>query len=297
MDRFSAMRVLLAAVDAGSLTAAGRALGAPLATVSRKISELEAHLRTQIFVRSNRRLVLTDAGRAYVEACRRILDDIDEAERAAAGEYSAPHGVLTVAAPVVFGRLHLLPVLAGFLSAYPNIDVRLELSDRSVDFLEEHVDVAVRVGVLPDSDLVAAKVSETRQVVCASPSYIAARGRPRTPDDLARHDCITFDRLNGPDAWVFATAAGELRAALNSRLVVSTADAAIDAAIAGVGVTRVLDYQIGRAVLAGELTRVLQKFEPPPLPISVVYPRPGRLPVKLRAFLDFVTPRLRAAAH
>jgi DNA-binding transcriptional LysR family regulator len=297
LDRLAAMKVLIEVVDAGSMSAAGRRLRMPLATVSRRVSELERRLRTQIFTRSNQRLALTDGGRGYVDACRRILEDVAEAERTAAGEYKAPSGGLTVAAPVVFGRLHVLPLLTDFLEAYPNVDVHLELSDRLVDLAEEHIDVAVRIGVMPDSRLMATKIGETRQMVCAAPSYLAKRGEPRRLEELAVHDCVTFERLNGAGSWTFATKKSVTRASLRSRLVVSSAEAAVDAAIAGVGITRVLSYQIADALRAGQLKRILSMFEPAPLPISVVYPSAGRLPMKLRAFLDFIAPCLRARAH
>ena len=289
------MSVLLAAVEGGSLSAAGRKLGMPLPTVSRKVSELEAHLKTRLLHRSTRRLTLTDAGRGYVAACKRILDDVEEAERAAAGEYSAPKGDLVITAPIVYGRLHVLPVVTGFLRAYPDVDIRLLLGDRMVNLLEEPVDLAVRVGELPDSSLIATRVGEVRQVVCASPGYLSARGRPTHPDELATHDCVTFEGLMSPDNWKFSSGKSFTQVAVHSRLIVSTAEAAIAAAIAGVGVTRVLSYQISDALSDRALEIVLPEFEPPPSPVSLVYPSQGRLPVKLRAFLDFAVPRLRAA--
>src|SRR5215813_6007530 len=169
MDRLEAMSILLAAVEAGSLSAASRQLGIPLATVSRKVSDLEAHLKTRLVNRTSRQLTLTDAGRSYVEACKRILEEVDEAERAAAGEYSAPRGHLIITAPVVFGRRHMLPIIAAFLKSYGDINVRLVLADRIVNLLEEHIDLAVRIGPLSDSGLVATRVGAVRHVVCASP--------------------------------------------------------------------------------------------------------------------------------
>src|SRR5712691_7781415 len=177
MDRLESMSTLLAAVEAGSLSAASRKLGMPLATVSRKVSELEAHLRTRLLHRTSRRLALTDAGRSYVAACRRILDDIDAAERAATGEYSAPRGDLIIAAPIVFGRLHVLPIVIEFLKTYSDIDIRMALADRVINLFEEQVDVAVRIGELPDSSLIATRVGLIRRVVCGSPAYFAARGK------------------------------------------------------------------------------------------------------------------------
>jgi DNA-binding transcriptional LysR family regulator len=290
------MTVLLAAVEGGSLSAAGRKLGMPLPTVSRKVSDLESHLKTRLLHRSTRRLTLTDAGRAYVEACKRILDDVEEAERAAAGEYSAPKGDLVITAPIVYGRLHVLPAVTEFLRAYPDIDVRLLLGDRMVNLFEEPVDLAVRIGELPDSSLIATRVGSVHQVVCASPGYFAAHGRPAHPGELSAHECVTFEGLMSADSWKFSSGKSVAPVAIHSRLVVSTAEAAIAAAIAGAGITRVLSYQIDDALRAGTLEAVLQNFEPPPWPVSFVYPSQGRLPQKLRAFLDFAMPRLKATA-
>jgi DNA-binding transcriptional LysR family regulator len=189
------MSVLLAVVEAGSLSAASRRLGTPLATVSRKISELESHLRTKLLHRSTRQLTLTDAGRSYLDACRRIIEQVEEAEREAKGEYRAPRGDLTVTAPTVLGHLHLLPVVLEFLVAYPDIDLRLLLSDNILNLLEDRVDLAIRIGTLPDSSMIATRIGAIRRVVCASPTYLAVRGRPEKPSDLCDHDCITFDRL------------------------------------------------------------------------------------------------------
>jgi DNA-binding transcriptional LysR family regulator len=294
MDRLEAMSALLAAVEAGSLSGASRKLGMPLATVSRKVSELEAHLRTRLVTRTSRRLILTDAGRSYIAACKRILDDIREAERAAAGEYSAPRGELIITAPIVFGRLHVLPVVLEFLKAYPEIDVRLTLADRIVNLQEDHVDLAVRIGELPDSSLVAMRVGSIGRVVCGSPAYFAERGTPKGPDELRKHDCITFNGLTSPEAWIFPSRKGNISVAVHSRLIVNTAEAAIDAAITGLGITRVLSYQVADAMRTGALLLALREFEPPPVPVSLVHAGQGRLALKLRAILDFAAPRLKA---
>src|SRR5215468_1889819 len=228
MDRLESMSTLLAVVDAGSLSAAARRLKTPLTTVSRRVSELETSLKTRLLTRSSRRVALTDAGRSYVAACKRILEELGEAERAAAGEYSAPTGDLLVAAPVVFGRLHVLPIAIEFLRAYPDIDIRLRLADSIVNILEEPVDLAVRIGHLPDSGLVARRIGAIRRVICASPSYLAARGTPKEPADLAAHDCITFEGMAAPEAWTFPTGKSEAVVAIRSRLAVNTAEAALD---------------------------------------------------------------------
>jgi DNA-binding transcriptional LysR family regulator len=294
MDRLESMATLLAAVEAGSLSGASRKLGMPLATVSRKVSELETHLRVRLLNRSSRRLTLTDAGRSYVAACRRILEDIGAAERAAAGEYSAPRGELIMTAPIVFGRLHVLPVVIAFLEAYPEIDVQLALADRVINLLEDHVDVALRIGELPDSSLVATRLGAIRRVVCASPRYFAGRGKPKIPGDLAGHDCITFGGLTSAQEWIFTVGKSAKPVAVHSRLVVNTAEAAVDAAVASIGITRVLSYQAAAALRAGALTLALRAFEPAPSPVSLVHAGQPLLPLKLRAFLDFAAPRLKA---
>jgi DNA-binding transcriptional LysR family regulator len=294
MDRLAAMTTLLAAVEGGSLSAASRKLGVPLPTVSRKISELEAHLRTRLIHRTSRRLSLTDAGQAYIVACKRILEDVGETERAAAGEYSAPRGDLAIAAPIVFGRLHVLPIVTAFLKAYPDINIRMALGDRVVDLQEEHVDLAVRIGDLPDSSLVATRVGAISRVVCGSPGYFETRSTPKDLADLRNHDCITFEGMSSPDRWTFTTGKSQMSVPVRTRLIVNTAEAAIDAAIAGVGVTRVLSYQAEAALRTGTLRRVLRRFEPAPMPVSLVHAGQGRLPLKLRAFIDFAAPRLKA---
>jgi DNA-binding transcriptional LysR family regulator len=242
MDRLEAMSLLVAVAEAGSLSAAGRKLGVPLPTVSRKISEPEAHLNTRLLTRSTRKLALTDSGAAYVAAARRILDEVSEAERAASGEHAAPRGDLVITAPVVFGRLHVLPVIAEFLGQWPEINVRLVLADRNLDLIDDHVDIAVRNGALADSALVATRVGAVRSVVCGSPAYFAAHGAPERPEDLSTLTAVTFDPLSSSQHWVFRDPKSkrELRAPVRPRLTVNTAEAAIDGAAAGLGVTRVL---------------------------------------------------------
>ena len=294
MNRLESMSVLLAVVDAGSLSAASRRLGMPLATVSRKISELEAGLKTQLLIRSTRQLTLTESGRGYIAACRRILEDVNEAERAAGGEYTAPRGELVMTAPVVFGRLHVLPVLTEFLQAYPQVSVRLALGDRNFNLLEDHVDLALRIGTLPDSGLITTQLGSLRRVACASPKYLARKGIPQCVQDLASHDCVSFDLFAVGDTWRFQVDGADAVVPIRPRLTVSTAEGAIDAAVAGLGVTCVLSYQVESALRCGDLRLILEAFEPAPLPVSFLYASQGRLPLKLRALLDFATPRLRA---
>jgi len=293
MNQLESMAILVAVVDAGSLSAGARQLGLPLATVSRKVAALETHLRTRLLLRTTRQLTLTEAGASYVAACRRILEEVGEAERNAMGEYVQPRGELTVTAPVVFGRLHVVPVVAEFLAQYPEIGVNLNLTDRVVHLMEEQVDAAIRIGELPDSNLMAVGVGSVRRVVCASPGYLAAHGTPDTPRDLAKHECVSFEVLESTRAWVFGEGKAQVAVPVPSRLAVNTAEAAIDAAILGVGLVRVLSYQVAAPLREGSLRSVLAPYETAPLPIHLVHKGQAPLPLKLRAFLDFAAPRLR----
>jgi DNA-binding transcriptional LysR family regulator len=292
LDRFEAMRTLIAAIDGGSLSAASRALNLPLPTVSRRVSDLEAQLGTQLVVRTSRKLLLTEAGTAYAAAARRLLDDLAEAERAASGEYRAPRGELLVTAPIMFGKLHVAPIVHAFLAAYPEVSVRLVLSDGVIDLLEAHVDIAVRIGSMPDSALVARRVGEIRWVVCGSPAYFARRGAPASPQALADHDCIAFEGLQRYRDWIFADAGGPFHVTIHPRFSVNTADAVIGGATAGLGLARIMSYQAAAAVHEGALRAVLGDWMPPPTPVQLVHAAQPLQPLKQRAFLDFVAPRL-----
>ncbi len=295
MDRLEAMSILAAAVETGSFSAAGRRLGMPLPTVSRKVSELEALLKTQLLVRTTRKLVLTDAGAAYLATARRILELVEDAEALAAGEYSAPRGDLILTAPIAFGRLHVLPVAVEFLAAFPQVQVRMRLSDQNVKLVEDHVDMAVRIGALADSSMIATRVGFVRRVVCGSPGYFANHGMPEKPADLAHHTCVGFSVSASNAAWNFSNPAerGMQAVTVPSRLSVDTAEAAIDAAIAAAGLTNVLSYQVAEAVAQKKLRIVLADFEPAPAPVHLVHAAQGLLPHKMRSFLDFAAPRLR----
>jgi DNA-binding transcriptional LysR family regulator len=289
------MEYFIAAVEAGSFSAAGRQLNVPLPTVSRKIADLEAHLNTQLLVRSTRRLALTEAGVSYLAACKRILDQVNEAESRAAGEHNVPRGGLTVTAPIVFGRLYVVPVVTEFLAKFPQINVYLTLSDRTLDLVDEHIDLAVRSGTLSDTTLVATKVGEIRRVVCGSPAYFSTHGTPKTLDDLAEHMCVTYTALASGMTWVFNPQDGKPTRGVRPlcRLKINTAEAAIDAAIAGVGITNVLSYQIVKSVSEGKLSLILQDFEPEPTPVHIIHARHALLPLKMRLFVDFAVSRLR----
>jgi DNA-binding transcriptional LysR family regulator len=303
MDRLEGMSLVLAVAEAGSLSAAARQRKVPLATVSRKVSELEAHLQTNLFNRSSRALIPTDAGRSYIAAAKRILADVAEAERAASGEYTTPRGGLSVSAPVALGRYYLQPVLAEFLATFPEVDVQLSLQDRTVNLLAEHIlgdllegqiDVALRVGSLADSSVIAARIGQAAPVVCASPAYLKSRGTPKSPDDLSRHDCIRYAPIQSPTTWRFKRDQTEYAVPIRSRLIVSSSESACDAARAGIGIAEVFSYHVADSIKVGELVPLLQDFQPPPIPVSFVYSPHRFMPVKLRAFLDFALPRLKA---
>lgn len=295
MDRLEAMILLVAVAEAGSISAASRKLRAPVATVSRKISELEKHLNARLLMRSTRNVSLTEAGQSFVAASRRILADLDGAERDAASATKTLRGELVVSAPIALGRIYLLPIITDFLKDHPNIDVRMVLADRRLNLIEDHIDVGLRVGDLNDFSLVAKKVGAVRRVVCASPSYLARRGTPKTPEDLKDHDCITFENTLSAQSWIFKIGKTEKSFPIHSRLVVSTAEAATDAAVSGLGVTRMLNYQIDRPRRAGSLKLVLESFRSPPKPVHLIYEAGRHLPIKIRVFLDFAAPRLKEA--
>lgn len=296
MDRLDAMRILLRVADRGSFSAASRDLGVPLATVSRKVNELEAHLGAKLLVRTTRKVALTDTGAAYMASARKILEDIEETERIASGEFHAPRGELTLTAPVFFGRLHILPIVIDFLAAHPEINVRLLLSDRNLHLLDDHVDMAVRIGRLPDSTMIATSIGSMRTVVCASPKLIDAYGMPGRPADMAALPCVNFEFLSPAASWLFrSTETGQsFDVALSPRLSASTAEAAVEAAVRGVGATRVLHYQCAEQVRDGALRIILKDHEVEPIPVHLIHAARGTLPSKMRVFLDFAVPVLRA---
>jgi len=292
MDRLAAIKVFVAIAEAGSLSAAGRRLGMPLTTVSRHLAALEAQVGVRLITRTTRDLALTEPGRHYLDSCRRIIAELDAADLRLAGEHAEPQGELAVTAPVVFGRLHVLPVVVEFLTASPRVTARMLLVDRVVDLIEEGLDIAVRIGSLPDSSLVATRLGAIRSVACASPIYLAKRGTPATPQELAGHDCITFNTLQPAERWSFS-ARKQSRIAVNPRLTVNTAEAAIDAAKAGLGIARVLSYQAEASLNDGSLRLILEAYEPEAIPVSLVH-REDRLPqAKVQSFIALAVPRLR----
>jgi len=293
VDRFESMSLFVAVVSHGGFSAASRALGVPLATVSRKVAALEEQLGVQLLIRTNRSVSLTDVGREYFESLRRVLEDLEDIERSAAGAYSEPKGRLVVSAPVALGRLHLSPIVIDFLRSYPAIDVELRLSDTYADLFEERIDVAVRVGQLADSTMTALKISDIRRVTCASPGYLAKAGRPTHPRELADHDCVTVLPLESPTGWMYRVGKRLETFPPRTRLAVTTTETAADAVSAGLGITRLLCYQIAHATADKRVELILRDFEPNPIPVQFVYLSGRRIAQKVRAFLDFVLPRLK----
>ncbi len=296
MDRIDALTAFIAAADESSLAGASRRLGRSPAAVTRAIASLERRIGTRLLHRTTRVVRLTEAGEQYLAACRHIVAGLEEADRAAAGERTAPRGVLNVTAPLFFGRLYVRPPVDAFLDRYPSVQVRLLLLDRVVNMIDEGMDVAVRIGHLPDSGLIAIKVGEVRRVLCASPGYLARRKAPRAPTDLKSHDCISFNAMTPSDVWTFAPgtkAKASTQVRVFPRLTVTEAEAAIGAAVDGHGVTRVLSYQVERELKAGRLKVILEDFEPTPWPVNVIYPEARLSAAKVRAFVDLVVPGLR----
>jgi DNA-binding transcriptional LysR family regulator len=300
-DRFTAMQTYVRAVDGGSLSAAARDLGRSLAAVSRTISELEARLGVRLLHRSTRRLTATEAGLAYHAAARRILAEVEETEIGIGAAHTMPRGLLTVTAPLMFGRMHIAPVLNDYLARNAGVAAQLTLTDRNVRLVEEGVDVAVRIGWLADSSLVARPLGEIAQIVCAAPAYLKRRGTPANPDALKAHACIGVASLGAIREWTFRREGRDIRVPIAGQFTCNVVEPAIDAAIAGHGFVRVLSYQAAAALTSGTLVRVLQPFEPQPLPVSALYLSPRLLAARVRGFLDALSsaipPQLAANAR
>src|SRR5271165_719991 len=292
MDRLDAMRIFVAVAKLGSFAEAARQLRLSPSVVTRSIARLEEQLGLTVLSRTTRSLRLTERGEIYLESCQQILEDIDGAERRVRGENAEPRGDLKVAAPILFGRLHVLPVVNRVLSEHHALSIRLTLSDRNVHLVDEGVDVAVRIGELADSSLIAIKLGAVSRVLVASPAYLKERGVPSSPTKLAAHDTIAFESLDATNEWRFR--AGEKTVRVEPRLAVNSADAAIAAAEAGIGITRALSYQIKAAVLAGRLVPILQAFAPPQSPVSAVYPARRIASANVAAFVKAARDHFRA---
>ena len=289
MDRIDAMQAFVAVADLHGFAPAARKLGLSPSGVTRLIAALEERLGARLLQRTTRSVTLTDVGARYLERVRRILSDVEEAEGAAEGERRRPSGRLVVSAPVGFGRLHVSPVMSAYLKRYPEVSAELRLSDRIVNLVEDGVDLSVRIGHLADSTLVARRLGEMRRIVVASPGYLKRRGVPATPEAIASHDTIQFGATTTAPDWRFVEDGREVRASCAPRFLTNSADAAIQYAEQGGGLTRVLAYQAAEAIKTGRLRPVLVDFEPPPLPIHIVYPTSRLLSAKVRTFIDLAT--------
>jgi DNA-binding transcriptional LysR family regulator len=289
MDRIDAMQAFVAVADLEGFAPAARKLKLSPSAVTRLIAALEERLGARLLQRTTRSVTLTDTGRHYLERARRILADVEEAERAAEGERTRPSGRLVVSAPLGFGRLHVSPVMSAYLKRYGEVSGELRLEDRMISLVEDGIDLAVRIGHLADSSLVARHVGEMRRIVVASPAYLKARGEPKTPEAIASHDTIQFGSTAGVADWRFLDAGEEVRITYDPRFSSNSSDAAIQYAAEGGGLTRVMAYQAAEALKAGKLKIVLQKFELPAVPINIVYPTSRLLSAKVRSFIDLVT--------
>jgi DNA-binding transcriptional LysR family regulator len=294
MDRFEAMRVFVAVAEERSFARAARRLSLSAPAVTRGVSGLEQRIGTRLLHRTTRAVRLTDAGARFLTDAKRILNELEEAEGLAVGADSEPRGQLAVTAPLLFGRMHVAPVVLEFLGRHPQSSARTLFVDHVVDMMEEGLDVAIRIGQLQDSSLRATRVGFVRRVVCASPEYLARHGTPETPAELATHELVGFVGINPHRNWSFTTEGKSERFQPTPRLVVNTADVAIQAALAGRGLTRLLSYQAEPELRQGRLKRVLSKFEPAPLPIHVVHGEGKQAPARVRGFVELAVERLRA---
>ena len=294
MDRLSAMRVFVAVVESQGFSAASRSLGMPLPTVCRKVADLESQLGAQLLNRSTRKVTITTSGRHYYEEVRQILEDVDNAERQVSGEYQRTKGLLSVTAPSLFGRLHVLPVVKDFMAHHDEIQMRLNFTNHVLDLAEEQINLAVRIGARSAGSMTATHVGAVRQVVCASPAYLRQYGRPAVPKDITGHQCVTFSRSSGQSPWVFQTPAGKMQhVTTKSRLSLNTVEAAVDWTLQDGGLTQLYSYQAASHVASGALEIVLKDFEIDPPPVCFVYSSDRRLPQKLKAFIDFAMPMLK----
>lgn len=287
------MQVFVRIVDSGSLTAAADALGTSVPSVVRTLAALEAAVGVRLLHRTTRRSSLSDEGREYYERCRRILADVEAADAALSARRVEPKGRLRLTAPVMYGRMRVAPIVTAFVAEYPGVEVELLLLDRVVDLVEEGIDAAVRISHLPESSLVARPVGETRRVLCAAPGYLKRAGTPRIPSDVAGHRCILFTGLASGHEWSFG---GEppTRVPIRAALRTNHVDVAIDAVLQGLGCGQFLCYQVEALVATNALVRILRTFEPPPVPVQIVYPHARHLSPNVRAFVDLAVGRLRA---
>ncbi len=293
MDKLAAMRAFVEIVDRGSLTAAGESLGKSLPTVVRTLATLEASLGARLLRRTTRRMSLTAEGRDYLERCRRILADVEEAELVFAARQAEPRGELRMTAPVLFGQMHVAPAVVAFLERHPQVSVDLVLLDRVVDLVEEGIDVALRIAPLPDSSMIAIPVGSVRRVVVASPELLRGGGVPERPSDLTERPCVRHPGVSPGHVWRFLEDGQEVAVKARGAFTCNQAHAALEACARGLGFGRFLSYQVEPWLRDGRLERVLEAFEPEPVPVSLVYSDARSVSTRLRAFLVFLRDALR----
>lgn len=288
MDRLREMEIFVRIVDRGSLTHAAESLDVSLPTVVRLLAGLERRLGARLLQRTTRRIALTDEGAEFYERSRRILADLHDAE--AGSESAVPRGLLRVTVPTLFGRLHVQPLILEFLRKYPEVSVDLVMTDRNIDLVEERLDVGVRIGHLADSSLVAHAVGEVRLVLCASPEYLARSGTPAHPRELQQHACLRFSGFRRPVAWNFTVDGEELKVPVSGPLLVNQTAGLLDACADGMGIARLLSYQVASLVASGRLQLLLPDFllSEPPRPVSVVVPSARLLPARTRRLVDWL---------
>tara|TARA_R110000868_G_scaffold56546_2_gene174919 strand:- start:1720 stop:2616 length:897 start_codon:yes stop_codon:yes gene_type:complete len=296
MDRFQAMQVFVRVADAESFAEAGRQLNMNPTGVTRAVAFLEESISAKLLIRTTRAVKLTEIGARYLEDCRRILTEVEEADAAATGSYSKPSGTLTITSSVLFGQNYMQPILTEFLDLHPAVIARALYLDRITNIVDEGVDVAIRIGHLPDSSLSATRVGETRRVVCGTPEYFEQHGTPNSPADLAQHRLIAPTSAWASLEWRFGKQT-KTHIRVQPRLFCNTYQGVIEAARQGWGLTRVLSYQIAPYLIRGELMTVLPEFEEEPLPIHVIHPEGRRSSAKVRAFVELAVERLRANRH
>lgn len=295
MDRFHELKVMLTVAETGGFAKAAARLNSSPPAVTRAIAGLEARLGVEIFTRTTRRVHLTEAGRVLVERARLVLADLEVAEREASGEAALPTGQITITASVTMGRSILPPIISTFLDVHPRVTARVVLLDRVVNLVDEGIDVALRVGQLPDSSMMSRAVGEVRRLLVASPGYLERRGTPRAPADLKLHSIIAFSGLMPNREWTYAGEKGASRISLQPRFEINDAAAAIGSAEAGDGITIALSYMVAKQVREGRLVPVLERYAPLAVPVQLVYPESRLVASKVRSFVDFATPRLRSA--
>lgn len=297
MDRFHSIRVFIEVADRNGFAAAARSLNMSPPAVTRSVSQLEEQLGTRLFIRTTRSVRLTESGQRFLEDARRILHDLEEAEEAAVGSHSKPRGELSITASVLFGRMFVTPILGQFLDLHPQLTARTLYVDRVVNLMDEGLDVAIRIGELPDSSLMATRCGSVRQVMFASPDYIKKYGSPQRPKDLSNHTLIQSMPISSSNDWVFQKNGKPISIQIEPRIRMNTNDAVIEMALCGKGIARLLSYQIAPHVTDGRLQKVLEEFELPPVPIHIVHQEGRTVSAKVRAFVDFMATRLRSDAN